>query len=654
MDKFLKRKRDENEINNAISQRAESSTNLNLNNYHEKKQKTKSYLFQSSWENDYFVIDNCDSTGVICLLCNANLTGYRRSNCERHYRTYHKGFQEVFPKCSDVRKVKLQEEKKKFKEQKNILNRFINTDNKELATEVSFLLSNILAKNLMPFTHGEIMKTCVVSSVEILARALPEKHRDAIISASKNIPMSNDTVVNRVHKMADEIFNELLAKFESCAFYSLALDESTDVAGISQLMIFARLIQPDGSVLETFLTILPLNEHTTGKDVYDTLLTYFTKHKINLNKLASVITDGAPSMVGKNKGLIGYLNKDDRIPNFVHYHCLIHIEALCSKMKDQKEIMSCLEVIVKVINFLTSKSLNKRLLRRFLEDVQAPYSELIVHAEVRWLSRGKALSRFLEVFEEVKAFLVERKKDNLFPEIFADDFIIILSFMVDIFGHLNDLNLKLQGRDKFVFALHEEIVAFKKKLQLFETHILKGNLNHFPILKKCLEETSEEECPSYVKNTIKNLSEQFQQRFEYMKDNVPKYELTLRYMDYEVSNLMQIFNENEVSAAELELIDMQSSLALKYLHQHESVSKFWSSSDCKKFPLLRREAFKVLSMFGTTYTCESAFSLMNHMKNKKRSRLLTTNLEGNLRLALYKGEIIFKDLASSIQSQGSH
>ncbi|XP_076043784.1 protein FAM200C-like [Oratosquilla oratoria] len=100
---------------------------------------------------------------------------------------------------------------------------------------------------------------------------------------------------------------------------------------------------------------------------------FLTSEDIDLSKLVSTVTDGAPSMVGKNKGFIAYLKADDKIPVFVHYHCLLYVEVRCSRLKGQTKFIDYLEELTRVINFLTSRPLNKRLLKALLEDSQASH-----------------------------------------------------------------------------------------------------------------------------------------------------------------------------------------------------------------------------------------------------------------------------------------
>ena len=76
------------------------------------------------------------------------------------------------------------------------------------------------------------------------------------------------------------------------------------------------------------------------------------------------------------------------------------------------------------------------------------YGDLLYHTEVRWLSRGRVLSRICDLLEEISLFLdmngepvaeladIKRKYD--------------VAFMADITEFLNNLNATFQGKNKLI------------------------------------------------------------------------------------------------------------------------------------------------------------------------------------------------------------
>ena len=90
------------------------------------------------------------------------------------------------------------------------------------------------------------------------------------------------------------------------------------------------------------------------------------------------------------------------------------------------------------------------------------FSSLLLHTEVRWLLRGKALKRLIVLKNEVLQFLSESNSDLV--KYFQDkSWLCKLCYLSDIFEKLSDLNLSWQGENSNVFTLIFEIEAFMKK-----------------------------------------------------------------------------------------------------------------------------------------------------------------------------------------------
>lgn len=69
---------------------------------------------------------------------------------------------------------------------------------------------------------------------------------------------------------------------------------------------------------------------------------------------------------------------------------------------------------------------------------------------------------------------------------------------------------------------------------------------------------------------------------------------------------------------------------------------------------LKTLAMYVLTMFGSTYICESAFSKMNTIKTHERNQLSNQSLEDCLRISLTAVEPDVKKLVSEGKCNFSH
>ena len=72
------------------------------------------------------------------------------------------------------------------------------------------------------------------------------------------------------------------------------------------------------------------------------------------------------------------------------------------------------------------------------------YKRLLLHTEVRWLSKGNSLKRFHELFDSIVEFL-EEYHSTLVEEVKRVR--IDVAYLADIFEKLNTMNLQLQGNN---------------------------------------------------------------------------------------------------------------------------------------------------------------------------------------------------------------
>ncbi|XP_029656044.1 general transcription factor II-I repeat domain-containing protein 2-like [Octopus sinensis] len=323
----------------------------------------------------------------------------------------------------------------------------------------------------------------------------------------ESICLSPRTVTRKVEEMSFDLNNSLKNIFGNFKYFSIALDTSTDRRDTSQLVIFVRGITETYQIFEEFVKVIPIMGTVTGTDVFLHLMQLLIELNLPLSKLVGITTDGAPSMVGNKKGTITLLqNEMEKFGiehNLVKIHCIVHQEALVAKSVRLRETM---DAVVNAVNFILSRGLNHRQFRQFLIDTEAEYGDLLYFCNVRWLSRGSMLKRFFHIREDVIIFLEEKNYDASYFR--NTDNISKLAFFVDITSHLNDLNLKLQGSNKFIHQMYAEITAFENKLKLWELQLQKGNMTHFVNFLS----TNPTDVPEYA-NIVMELRSEFSSRF---------------------------------------------------------------------------------------------------------------------------------------------
>lgn len=597
--------------------------------------------FLPEWESLYFFVER--NGKPFCLICQESLAHFKASNLQRHFSSVHPNIDQEFPKGTELRKHRLVTLKSQAKKQMQCFQKF--TKQSETVTLASYQLAWNIAQAKKPYNEGDFIKKCLIEAVEILS---PED--DKLKKSISDVQLSRHTVERRISDINRAIESQLHSDLQACEYFSVALDESCDIQDKPQLAIFARSVSNECMIKEELLDIVPLKDRTRGIDVKETMMAAFAKANLPIAKLTAIATDGAPAMIGSVNGLVGLCKTDQTFPDFWNFHCIIHREQLVSKSLNLDKVM---KPVMEIVNYIRTHALNHRQFRNLIAELdQGLPGDLPLHCTVRWLSKGKVLSCFFELLDAVKLFMEEKGKD--YPELSDLEWIMDLAFLVDMLCHLDRLNLTLQGKLKMLPDLVQCVFAFINKLKLFKAHIQKGDLTHFPTLLKASEQVTVAALKKRDRyaTLVENLHESFVTRFCDLQLKRPQITFLVDPFNAETNCLKTPLVTDE-AAAELEMIDLCEEDQLKAVFR-EGTIEFWKSVPMEKYPNVKRAALKILSMFGSTYVCESVFSTLKHVKSKHRSVLTDTHVKELLRVATTEYKPDLRRIVQDKECQKSH
>uniref|UniRef100_A0A8C1P216 DUF4371 domain-containing protein n=1 Tax=Cyprinus carpio TaxID=7962 RepID=A0A8C1P216_CYPCA len=326
------------------------------------------------------------------------------------------------------------------------------------------------------------------------------------------IPVSNNTVSRRIDAMSEDILATLVSRVKKSEFYSLQVDESTDVANLANLLLYVRYLF-EGTVQEDFLFCRPLATRTTGQKIFNLIDVFMRTNGIDWERCVGICTDGAKSMTGKHTGLIAHIRRV--CPSISWLHCSIHREALAAKNMPA-DLLAVLNDAVKLVNFIKARPLNSRIFTLLCNEMGSEHKSLLLHTEVHWLSRGKVLTRLFELRHELQQFFEENPFD-LASSMHDEDFLKRLAYLADIFSALNELNLSLQGVSVTVFNTQDRIEAMIKKLRFWASCVSGNTHLCFPTLHEFLGE-NDVDLGEHVKSLI---IEHLNQLAEHLRKHFP-------------------------------------------------------------------------------------------------------------------------------------
>lgn len=608
-------------------------------------------LFQDNWEEEYFVVPNKHSSST-CLICRESVI-LKKYNIMRHYNTKHKMFSDSFPVGSALRKEKLCVLKKSLHQQQSTMSVSMSQD--VAVTRASYEICYLLGKHMKPFTDAEIVKECFINASNILFEKFSNKPQ--IISQIRKLQLSDSTCVRRIEDISKHIFDHVIDDLKNCKYFSLAFDSSTDVSSTSQCSLFVRYCTEDYTVREDFLKFLPMKGHTRGSDYIDNICTFLDENGIDIKRLVCICTDGCPSMTGNNVGFISLLQRKYDV-NILSFHCIIHQENLSARTTIP-EVDDVMKTVINIVNFIRARELNHRKFKSLLEELGSEYGDVLLHTGVRWLSRTKVLERFYALRHEIILFLQQNNK--VYSELERDSWWCLLAFLCDITEKLGELNRRLQGEHKIISQLASKVFAFEDKLKMYIEEINIQKLHNFPTLIQAQQNGIDVSPENYatISNYLVSLSNEFQERFKDLR-KIKKCLLLLENpWHLEVATTSQLAALGfDVAKLSDELIDFKNDTNLEAIFkENREVNKyeeFWKLVP-DNYKTLKNCAHLLLTLFASTYLCESSYSKMKYAKNVYRSRLTDSHLDDVLRVACSNYVPDLSEIVISLrQCQSSH
>ena len=85
------------------------------------------------------------------------------------------------------------------------------------------------------------------------------------------------------------------------------------------------------------------------------------------------------------------------LTDFKACHCLLHQQSLCAKHITVEDVMT---IVLKIVNDIRAQPLHPREFRLLIDEYNNDY-DLLLHADVLWLSGGYVLKRFNECLPQI-------------------------------------------------------------------------------------------------------------------------------------------------------------------------------------------------------------------------------------------------------------
>ncbi|KAF2356022.1 hypothetical protein FHG87_013220 [Trinorchestia longiramus] len=299
--------------------------------------------------------------GMLCetVFFNRNL---EQSKLQEHFNSRHSGANVV----SQAKRVR-------FDSQPTLPKLGYKNIDKPLLT-ASYQVDFKIAKSKKPHIIAEeLIKRC---ALEIATIILGNKERKKL----ELVSLSNNVIQSRIADLSLDILEQVISRMKASYLkISLQFDETTDISNCSQFIALVWYVH-DNIIEEDFLFSEELKTTTNEKDIFQLVKNFFAKHKLSIQIIGSVFTDGAPAMLEKNQF---FALMEQEIPQLQGTVCFLHRHSLPSKTLSP-QLKKVLDISVKTINWIRSRSLNHHFFQSLCEDLRSKHSVLLFHNGMRW------------------------------------------------------------------------------------------------------------------------------------------------------------------------------------------------------------------------------------------------------------------------------
>ncbi|XP_012385999.1 zinc finger MYM-type protein 6 isoform X2 [Dasypus novemcinctus] len=468
--------------------------------------------------------------------------------------------------------------------------------------KASYLIAFQIAASKKPFYCAEeLIKPYLVEMCsEVLGSSAGDK--------MKTIPLSNNTIGHRIDELSADIEDQLIHKVRESKWFALQIDESSEVSDTTLLLCYIRFIDYNCSdIKEELLCCIEIPSQITGFEIFELINKYIDSKSLNWKHCVGLCTDGAASITGRCSGLRAKI-QEVAVNKVAFTNCFIHREHLVAE-----KLSPCLHEILmqsaQILSFIKSNALNSRMLTILCEEMGSEHVNLPLHAEVRWISRGRILTRLFELRHEIEIFL-NQKHSDLAKYFHDEEWVAKLAYISDIFSLINELNLSLQGTMTTFFNLYNKIDIFKKKLKMW---LKRTQENDYDMFSSFSEFSNSSDLN--MKSITSVIFEHLEGLFEMFNDCYPPEEdlrsgnlwIINPFTDHENSNLTDFEEE--------ELTQLSSDLGLQSIFKSMSVNQFWINAKTS-YPELHDKAMKFLLPFSTIYLCDATFSALTESKQR--------------------------------------
>jgi len=288
--------------------------------------------------------------------------------------------------------------------------------------------------------------------------------------------IQNETIV----AVGDVIVEKIVERVKRCKFFSVLIDETTDVSAVKQMMVCLRYVDTSYWIIrEDFVGFVEMNL-ITGLAIKMQFLINLKEIGLDINNLRGQEYDGGTNMSEKNNGAQALIQKDQNLAFYTH--CFRHSLNLClSKACNVLFIKNIMGIVSCVATYFCASAKRADKLKSIIEAGVSDNSEhgkkmkLKKLCEIRWVERHNVLITFKSLYIYLVHALEDLQHDNnhetsckailYLNSIIKSDFLVSLEVALTGFNYTLQLSISLQSKQQDLSKALSDIMVILKALE---------------------------------------------------------------------------------------------------------------------------------------------------------------------------------------------
>ena len=289
----------------------------------------------------------------------------------------------------------------------------------------------------------EISHTTTYPHLLSLAENLGCRYFESL-KVGRNAKYTSPQIVGEFLEIIDAIVNEaVLHDMKQCRFFSIMVDESTDVGVLKQLVLYGRTVV-QGKLSTRFLKVVDLPD---GKacTITHALLTYLQSVELSIDSLSSFGSDGASVMTGRRSGVAARLCELNI--QIIPVHCICHRLALATGQASNEVpyLKKMKDYLLTLWNFFHFSPV--RAAGLIQEAMSLPELKMLKGVDTCWLSHKASVSALLRSLPAVLVTLQQQSDPTalgLYKVVTRYSFFASLLLLNDVLTAVNRLSMTFQ------------------------------------------------------------------------------------------------------------------------------------------------------------------------------------------------------------------